>query len=214
MAGVCGSCGAAAPAQGSFCGQCGAPLPSGAVDGGQQWRAAVWILAIGLIAAMGVIGWLIAEAAATRHQLATAAPAAGGEQTSSAQPDQPSNAVAEDTFDEEPIAPPAAAPEPESGRASTGPPIQPDGTAGETGEYVVFSSIEDKRNGANDEALQLLDQVYACRIHGSINHSSGFPGWSPGYVIVIGGPYRNSATADAALARARQCGLDGYRRAL
>lgn len=210
----CAACGAAVPVQGSFCGQCGAPLARPSATGGNRWRIAAWMLGIAMIAAMGLIGWLVAENAADRHAMATV-PAPGDAQEPPASPDTPVTSQEVEVDEKaEIVAPPAPVFRPVPEREASLAPIEPDGIAGESGEYIVFASIEDKRAGANDEAMQMLNRVYACRIHGSINHSSGFPGWRPGYVIVIAGPYRRTAKADEALARGRRCGLDGYRRAL
>ncbi len=79
--------------------------------------------------------------------------------------------------------------------------------------YNIYASLDDGSQNIDRQAQGYVDSLAQCGIGSFVNHSSQYPGWRPGYVVVLSGPYATTLDSDSDLGTARGCGLAAYRRA-
>lgn len=77
------------------------------------------------------------------------------------------------------------------------------------GYYAVFASIPAGHNVA-DESSAMMNRLSACGINTHIDQSDLYPGWTPGFTVVMAGPSAQREQANATVRRAAHCGITGY----
>ncbi len=216
---TCTVCGSGLATGSMFCGRCGLrtgggdgpadpafappppPLASGNQNSGGNNLTAIVLLGIALIVAVAAVVWLLlsrtVQDETTAHVETTTAqsvPTDLVDQTPKVERVSPA------TIDNGPAGQPELSlvdnPEIEDGRF-----------------YNVYASIDDASPESDTQAQRFIDQLAQCGIGGFMTHSSRFPTWRPGYVVVLSGPYATTSQSDGDMGLARSCGLDAYRRA-
>ena len=217
----CAICGTALTADTKFCGRCGyrtgggsgpadpafAAPPAAPVRPSGTNHVAIILLSIALIAAIAIIVWLVLARPVSEQPVidrdggTSDAEAVEAEVIEAAPP----------TDAAKPIPPPIDQPAPQPMAPITvAEPARPN----VTGRYYnIYASLDDGSRNIDRQAQGFVDRLAQCGIGSVVSHSSQYPGWRPGYVVVLSGPYATTLDSDSDLGTARGCGLAAYRRA-
>jgi hypothetical protein len=80
--------------------------------------------------------------------------------------------------------------------------------------FNIYASLPEYPTAPADTAARaLVGRLAQCGIKAEFDNSTAYVGLTPQLLIVLSGPHRVADAADAELARARGCNIEGYARA-
>ena len=80
--------------------------------------------------------------------------------------------------------------------------------------FNIYASLPESPTEPVEKAARaLVARLAQCGIRSEFDNSTAYVGLTPSLLIVVSGPHRAAKEADAELARARGCQIEGYGRA-